>query len=157
MAEGMDADAPRYQGTTIHGTVDGGPSLQAGDCQEGPRGAEIQRDLTISMTTVHAIIADFSEANRNIPIGRCLRDRSLSAFLIFAPRSMGNVSRIFSDSVARRSHRPCQYLYIAIRYSSARWLVFAFAESSQRSQASVLFIVRHVCRITLYNYDVKYI
>jgi len=81
MAERMDADASRYQGTTIHGTIDGRSSLQTSDCQEGSWGAT-QCDLTISMTTVHAIIADFSEENRNIPIGRCLRERSLSAFLI---------------------------------------------------------------------------
>lgn len=89
MAERMDANASRYQGPTIHGTIDRRSSLQTSDCQEGPRGA-IQRDLTISMTTVLAIIADFSEENRNIPIGRCLRERSLSAFLIypdFMPRS----------------------------------------------------------------------
>jgi len=39
MVERMDADAPRYQRTTIHGTINGGPTLQISDCQEGPRGA----------------------------------------------------------------------------------------------------------------------
>lgn len=113
MAERMDADASRYQGTTIHGTIDGRSSLQTSDCQEGPRGAT-QCDLTISMTTVHAIIADFSEENRNIPIGRCLRERSLSAFLIL--RAAGKILIFFfSDLVARRSHHPCQS--IIIRYS----------------------------------------
>lgn len=120
MAEGMDADAARYQGTTIHGTIDGGSSLQAGDCQEGPRGAEIQRDLTIPMTTVHAIIADLSEENGNIPIGKCLRERSLTAFLISRRAAWGMYLGFFqirlrADRIITRAN-----LYIVIRYASAR-------------------------------------
>lgn len=46
MAEGMDADVARYQGTTIHGTISGGSSLEISNRQKGPRGA-IGRVLTL--------------------------------------------------------------------------------------------------------------
>ncbi|XP_071650464.1 neuroendocrine convertase 2 isoform X1 [Temnothorax longispinosus] len=131
MAERMDADASRYQRTTIHGTIDGGSSLQTSDCQEGPRGA-IQRDLTISMTTVYAIIADFSEENRNNPIGRCLRERSLSAFLI-SRRAAGvmyldlfQILVLRADRIARANLSP----FVSLAF----WFIFAF-ESSQKSQS----------------------
>lgn len=44
MAEGMDIDVARYQRTTVHGIISGGPSFETGDCEEGPRGA-VERDL----------------------------------------------------------------------------------------------------------------
>lgn len=46
MAEGVDADAARYQRTTVHGTVSGGPSLEISDREEGSRGTT-ERDLTL--------------------------------------------------------------------------------------------------------------
>lgn len=143
----MDADASRYQGTTIHGTVDGGSSLQISDCQEGPRGA-VQRDLTITMTMVHAIIADFSEENGNIPIGRCLRERSPSAFLI-SRRAAGECTTIISDTAARRSHHPCQS--IVIRYD-------LYLHSNHRRKVNLdTFHCSRVCsRVTFCNYDVNY-
>lgn len=44
MVEGMDADVAWHHGTTVHGTVGGGSSLEISDREESPRGA-IERDL----------------------------------------------------------------------------------------------------------------
>lgn len=149
MAERMDADAPRYQRTTIYGTIDGGSSLQTSDCQEGPRGA-IQRDLTISMTTVHAIIADFSEENRNIPIGRCLRERSPTAFLI-SRRAAGERLVFFGfDCAPIASLVPICHLLLP--------RVDLYSQSNHRRKVNpgTFHYNRARLRITLYNYDINY-
>jgi len=146
MAERMDADAPRYQGTTIHGTIDGGPTLQISDCQEGSRGT-VQRDLTISITTVHAIIADFSEENGNNPM---FTQALLFRFLDFAAAQLGNVSRFFLIRLRADRIVPCQR--IVILYSNVLIYICIIAEKS----IPVLFIiVCRDCRITFYNYDIN--
>lgn len=97
MAEGVDIDAPRHQGTTVHRIISCGSSLEISDCQKGPRGAT-ERDLT-TLTTVQRDYRRYpgEEKIGNIPIERCLRVRfSLSAFLI-SRRAAEETNNVYPD------------------------------------------------------------